>query len=72
MTELGKWRLVLSPVAVKLWRFLDEQQHQSPTLRIADLTGDLHASKTAVRRALGELEEHGFIAVLWGSEHDQL
>lgn len=72
MSELGKWRLVLSPVAVKLWRFLDEQQHQSPTLSMADLTRDLRASKTAVRRAMSELAEHGFIAVLIDSECDLL
>ncbi len=72
MNELGKWRLILSPVAVKLWRFLDEQQYQSPTIRISDLTGDLHASKTAVRRAFDELVEHGFIAVLTDSEYDNL
>lgn len=61
---LGKWRFVLSPVAIRLWRLLDEQQDKAPTIRLADLTRDLHASKTAVRRAMSELAEHGFIAVI--------
>ena len=68
--DWNKWRLVLSPVAVKLWRLLDEQRHESPTIRVSDLTSDLRASKTAVRRAIDELAEHGFIAVIQDSEYD--
>jgi predicted transcriptional regulator len=57
------WSLILSPVAVRLWRYLTELQDQSPTLLMADLTTDLHASKTAIRNALAELVEYGFVAV---------
>lgn len=59
----GSWSLVLSPVAVRLWRYVDELRDKSPTLLMVDLTTDLRASKTAVRRALAELADHGFIAV---------
>lgn len=61
-SDWDKWRLVLSPVAIRLWRLL--QQDESPTVRLSDLTSDLRASKTAVRAAIDELASHGFIVVL--------
>ncbi len=59
--DWAKWRLVLSPVAVKLWRFLDEQDGR--VIKIGDLCRDLHVGKEAVRRGMAELADHNFIGI---------
>lgn len=61
--QWSSWSLVLSPVAVRLWRYLDEQRDKSPTLLMVDLTTDLRASKTAIRQAIDELRKQGFLAI---------
>jgi DNA-binding IclR family transcriptional regulator len=63
MDDWSRWRLVLSAPAVSLWRFLSEQSEQA-TATLSELARDLHTSKTGVRKALAELEGHGFIAMV--------
>lgn len=61
MDEWGKWRKVLSPASVKVWNHLSRYGEQDAT--ISELTRTLGLSKTAIRGALAELSEHGFLTV---------
>lgn len=56
-----KWRAILSPLAWTLYRDEIRGQADDATVRIEELARERRTSKTAVRRALAELEEHGFV-----------
>ncbi len=56
----GKWRVAMSELS---WRVYGAIQNASEdaTAGIEEWAREFRASKTAIRRALGELEECGFI-----------
>lgn len=56
------WRAFLSKEAHRLWVFLQAAQMGQTTLK--DMARACQTSKTAVKRALVELEEHGFLAIM--------
>lgn len=61
MDEWAKWRQILSPASVKVWKHLSHFPDQDATM--VELTRELGLSKTAIRTALDELVGYGFITV---------
>lgn len=61
MSDWAKWARVLSPASVKLWKHISRWPDEDTSM--PELTRALGLSKTGVRQALDELQEHGFIAV---------
>jgi hypothetical protein len=56
----GKWRVAVSATAWSLYETI-RKSPEDATAGIEEWAREFRTSKTAIRRALGELEEHGFI-----------
>ncbi len=59
--DMGYWGWVVTPGARKLWEYF--LQCDGERLLMLDVVRDTRLSKTAIRSAVAELEEHGFISV---------
>jgi hypothetical protein len=58
--EGGMWRVVLSSLAWNLYGAIQAAPEDAQA-RIEEWAREYNTSKTAIRRAIGELEQHGFI-----------
>lgn len=57
--DIGYWGRVLTPSALKLWRYL--QNVDGRTSLLLDVVRETGLSKTAIRGAVLELEGYGFL-----------
>lgn len=58
--DIGYWGRVLTTSALKLWRYL--QNVDGRTSLLLDVVRETGLSKTAIRSAVAELEEYGFLS----------
>jgi DNA-binding GntR family transcriptional regulator len=67
MNDLDNWMAVLSPTAKVLWALIGQPLlPKSAEVTMGELVKETGKSKTAIRAAIAELEEHGFILVIEG------